>query len=86
MYSFDSRVGFSKVDFKKKITINGIVDYFQDASTFHSEDLGVGYDYLIPRKLGWVINTWQIDIVRYPMYLDRVRICTVPYNFRGFLG
>ncbi len=86
MYSFDSRVGFSKVDFQKKITINSIVDYFQDASTFHSEDLGVGYDYLIPRNLGWVINTWQIDITRYPMYLEKVRIFTVPYKFRGFLG
>lgn len=86
MYSFDSRVGFSKVDFQKKITINSIVDYFQDASTFHSEDLGVGYDYLIPMNLGWVINTWQIDITRYPMYLEKVRICTVPYKFRGFLG
>ncbi len=86
MYSFDSRVGFSKVDADKNITINSIVDYFQDASTFHSEDLGVGYDYLIPRDLVWVINTWQIDVMRYPKYLEKVRITTCPYKFRGFMG
>ncbi len=86
MYCFDSRVGFSMVDAEKNITINKIVDYFQDASTFHSEDLGVGYDYLIPRDLVWVINTWQIDIIRFPKYLERIRITTTPYKFRGFLG
>ncbi|MCR4617879.1 MAG: acyl-[acyl-carrier-protein] thioesterase [Lachnospiraceae bacterium] len=86
MYSFDSRVGFSMVDADKKITVNSIVDYFQDASTFHSEDLGVGYDYLLPRGICWVINTWQIDIIKYPKYLDRVKIYTLPYKFRGFIG
>ena len=86
MYSFDSRIGFSMVDADEKITINSIVDFFQDAATFHSEDLGVGYDYLLPRNLCWVINTWQIDILKYPKYLDRVKITTIPYKFRGFLG
>lgn len=85
-YEYDSRVGFSMVDSEKNITINSLVDYFQDASTFHSEDLGVGYDYLLPKDLVWVINTWQIDIIKYPRYLDRVKISTVPYKYRGFLG
>ena len=74
------------VDAEKNITINQLVDYFQDASTFHSEDLGVGYDYLIPRNLVWVINSWQIDILKYPRYLDRITVTTTPYKFRGFLG
>lgn len=86
MYSYDSRVGFSQVDADQKITINGIIDYFQNASTFHSEDLGVGYDYLLPRDLVWVINTWQVDIIRYPKYLERVKVTTTPYKFRAFIG
>ena len=86
VYSYDSRVGFSMVDSDKNITINSIVDFFQDAATFHSEDLGVGYDYLTPRNLVWVVNTWQIDIIKYPRYLDRITIETIPYKYRGFLG
>ncbi len=86
MYSYDSRVGFSMVDADQKITINGIIDYFQNASTFHSEDLGVGYDYLLPKNLVWVINTWQVDILRYPKYLEKIRVTTTPYKFRGFVG
>ena len=86
MYSYNSRVGFSMVDADKNITINAIVDYFQNAATFHSEDIGVGYDYLTPKDLVWVVNTWQIDILRFPRYLDRVQIDTLPYKYRGFLG
>lgn len=86
MYSFDSRVSFSKVDADSKLTLNSIVDFFQDAAILHSEDIGVGYSYLIPRKLLWVINTWQIDIIRSPEYLERVKITTSPYKFRNFLG
>lgn len=86
MYSYDSRVGFSMVDQDKQLLLTKIVDYFQDAATFHSEDLGIGYSYLVPRKLLWVINTWQIDIIKFPRYLDRIKITTSPYKFRGFIG
>lgn len=86
MYSYESRVGFSMVDKNQNLSLNKIVDYFQDAATFHSEDLGVGYSYLVPKNLLWVINTWQIDILKYPKYLDKVKVTTAPYKFRSFIG
>ena len=85
-YTYNSRIGFSMVDQDKNLSLNSIVDYFQDAATFHSEDLGVGYEYLVPRNLLWVINTWQIDILKYPKYLDKITVTTTPYKFRSFLG
>lgn len=44
-YTFEGRIRFSEVDHTKKITLPGIINYFQDCSIFHSEDLGVGIDY-----------------------------------------
>ena len=43
-YTFKSRVRFSEVDHTKRITLPGIVNYFQDCSTFQSEELGLGVD------------------------------------------
>lgn len=86
MYSFDSRIRYSEVDKEGKITLNAILDYFQDASSFHSEDLGVGIDFLMERELAWVLSSWQIEINRYPHYGERVRISTWPYDFKGFFG
>ena len=44
-YTIDGRIRFSEVDHTRRITLPGIVNYFQDCSSFHSEDLGVGIEY-----------------------------------------
>ncbi|MBP3470035.1 MAG: acyl-[acyl-carrier-protein] thioesterase, partial [Lachnospiraceae bacterium] len=44
-YTFVGRIRFSEVDHTKKITLPGIVNYFQDCSTFQSEELGLGIDH-----------------------------------------
>ena len=46
MYEYDSRVRLSEVDQHQRMTLNAVLNYFQDCSSFHSEDLGVGIEYL----------------------------------------
>ena len=41
MYEYDSRVRLSEVDQHQRMTLNAVLNYFQDCSSFHSEDLGV---------------------------------------------
>ena len=41
MYTFDSRIRYSEVGEDKRLTLISLVDYFQDCSTFQSEDLGI---------------------------------------------
>ena len=63
-----------------------MLDYFQDCSTFHSEDIGVGVDYLIENQMVWVMSYWQIVVERYPKIGEWITIGTAPYDFKGFLG
>lgn len=84
MYSFDSRIRYSEVDFHKKLTLTGIINYFQDCSTFQSEDLGVGLDFLASRQRAWLLNSWQIIINRTPDLGEKVTIGTWAYDFKGF--
>ncbi|MBR5597850.1 MAG: acyl-[Lachnospiraceae bacterium] len=86
MYQFESRVRFSETDKKRKLTLEAIVDYFQDCSTFQTEDLGVGFSYLLPQNLTWVLSYWQVVIEEYPELGDTIHICTIPYDFKGFFG
>ena len=86
MYTFESRIRYSEVDEQQKLTLPALLDYFQDCSTFQSDDLGVGMDYLIPLNLAWVLNSWQIDVERFPKEGERVRIGTIPYLLKGPLG
>lgn len=86
MYKFSSRIRYSEVDSKGKLSLESLLDYFQDCSTFHSEDIGVGLGYLEERHLAWVLSAWQIVADRYPRLCERVRIGTAPYDFKGFFG
>jgi len=86
MYEYESRIGFSQCDQYKRLTISGIVDAFQDSSTFQSEDLGRGVDYLATLGCAWVLNYWEIDIIKRPVLGDRVWVGTMPHSLKGFLG
>lgn len=86
MYSFDSRIRYSECDEKCKLRLESLLNYFQDASTFQSEELGVGFAYLVPKNLVWVLAAWQIEIYRYPALGEAVEIGTLPYDFKGFMG
>lgn len=86
MYSFDSRIRYSECDEKCKLRLESLLNYFQDASTFQSEELGVGFSYLVPKNLVWVLAAWQIEIYRYPALGEAVETGTLPYDFKGFMG
>jgi acyl-ACP thioesterase len=86
MYSFDSRIRYSETDSEGRLTLMALLNYFQDCSTFQSEDAGVGVQYCKDRNVVWVLNAWQIVPIRLPKYGERVRIGTAPYDFQKFMG
>ena len=86
MYTFDGRIRYSEVDRTRRLTVEKTIDYFQDCSTFQSEDLGVGLDYMKARHCAWVINYWQIEFLRRPVLGEKVLIGTMPYEFKSILG
>ena len=86
MYTFESRIRYSEVGRDGNLTLESLLDYFQDTSTFHSEDLGLGVDYLEQQHMAWVLSSWQIVVDRYPHLSEQVTIGTSPYDFKGFVG
>lgn len=85
-YEFESRIRYSETGTDKKLTLVSMVDYFQDCTTFHSESCGYGIDFVAGQGNAWMILSWQIDIARYPVLGENVRIWTAPYSFKGFYG
>ncbi len=85
-YEWKDRVRFSDTDGERKLSMQAILNYFQDIATFHAEDLGVGIAYLDPQHMAWFLASWQITVFRYPDYFESVIVGTFPYRFRGSLG
>ena len=87
-YTFKSRVRFSEVDHTKRITLPGIVNYFQDCSTFQSEGLGLGLgvDHFAKHKRAWILSAWQVVIDRYPSLGEEISVSTWATEFNGLYG
>lgn len=86
MYVFDSRVRYSEIGKDGKLTMASLINYFQDVSTFHSEDLGIGVEYCEENGVVWLMTYWQIEVVRYPSLGEKIHVKTAPYEFKGFMG
>lgn len=86
MYSFNSRVRYSEVCTNKELDFYSIINYFQDCSIFHSEDIGVGLDYLEEHHRVWLMNAWQIKINRFPVFGEDIIVSTWAYDFKTFYG
>lgn len=86
MYEFTGRIRYSEVDGCGLLRPEALINYFQDCSTFQSEDGGVGIGYMKDRDVAWIVNYWQIRVFRYPALSERVIAGTNPYEFKAFMG
>lgn len=86
MYTFNSRIRYSEVNADCHLTLSNIANYFQDCTTFHSEDLGVGVEFSKQLKRAWILNSWQIIVNRFPKLGEEVTIGTWATTNKGIYG
>ena len=85
-YQWKQRIRYSEVDGERKLTVPNLVNYFQDCSTFQSEELGVGCEYMEEHQKAWVLSFWQIVIERRPKLGEEVTVETFATGFDGLYG
>ncbi len=86
MYSFTNRVRYSEVDINRQLDLAGIINYFQDCTTFQSEDLHVGIDYMDEVNRAWMLSSWQIIVNRNPIFGETITTSTWAYDFDSMFG
>ena len=86
MYTFNGRIRYSEIDHRDQLTLPALINYFQDCSTFQSEDVGMGHKELMAKNRAWILSYWQVEITRYPKLCERVQVGTFATDFQKFLG
>ena len=86
MYKMNGRVRYSECGIDNKLRISAIINYFQDCTTENSEQIGVGHDYLVERKRAWILNSWQVEIMRRPNVRENTEVSTWATGFKGVFG
>ena len=83
MYTIESRVRYSECDETGRLSLVGVMNYLQDCSTFHSEDIGRGFKQLTSEGYAWVLATWQIQVDRLPQFGEKICVGTWSYQMKG---
>lgn len=83
MYSYKSRVRYSECDGDGRLTLVSMIDYLQDCSTFHSEELGLGFRELKQKGYGWILAAWRIEIDRLPEFGEEIDVHTWCYEMKS---
>ncbi len=86
MYSYNDRISYSEVGADQQLGYGPLINYLQDCSCFHSDEVGVGLSYLVPRHLGWFVTSYEIHINKLPKYGQEIKISTYPYQVKGMLA
>jgi acyl-ACP thioesterase len=82
MFEITHTISYSDVSTSGKADIAQIACFFQDCASFHSDSVGAGAQQLRSEKgCVWMLNSWQIEVDRYPEYGEKLRIVTNPYDF-----
>jgi len=58
----------------------------QETSLLHSLNCGYSMDWFFEHKCGFVLTGWNIEILRYPRWGEKIRISTWPSKFKSMLA
>lgn len=86
MYSFRSRIRYSELAQGGRLSLDGIINYMQDAACFEAESLHIGVGSDFEKRYTWVLNYWKIIITRYPEMAELIDISTQACGFEKMFG
>ncbi|MFA9397686.1 MAG: acyl-[acyl-carrier-protein] thioesterase [Clostridiaceae bacterium] len=77
-------IHYYEVDYKKRLLVSEIINYMCDSAMGQSCEIGEDIEFLKQNNIGWVILKWDINIERYPLYKEKVRVTTWGQSFNKF--
>lgn len=86
MYKLNSKVRYSESDSNSRLTCHALLNYLQDSSTLHSEELGESGAQLFEQNMAWILSFWQVCIEELPALSEDITISTWPYSTKGLFG
>jgi acyl-ACP thioesterase len=86
LYKIKAHVYASQTGSNGKMKLTGALETIQDCSLLWLESEPSFWNYLTAKNLGMFIVSRQVDIVRLPVYGERITVQTRIFDCNGFLG
>ena len=68
VWSESFSVRFNAIDQSDSMTLDAMLDFFQEAATCHAENLGVGREAMAQANQAWILSRMSVQTVRRPRY------------------
>jgi acyl-ACP thioesterase len=78
VWSENCEVRFGAIDKSDSMTLDAVLDFFQEAAISHAENLGVGREAMASSNQAWILSRMSVEIKRRPKYGETVRVSTWP--------
>lgn len=77
-------VHYYEINRYQEVTPVSILNYLEETAISHSEFVGYGFNRLQSEGAGWVLNRWQLEMERYPLWNEKITVETWPSSFERF--
>jgi len=78
------RVRYYELNGNWKASIASIMDYFNDVVTLQSVEVGHDVETMRFSGYAWLLLRWEIDIRRFPAFMEKLLVRTVPHSMNKF--
>ena len=86
LYTFTSKIRYSEIDETGRLSVPAAINYLQDASTFHAEDVGQGLEQARATGTAWMLAAWRIEIRKLPAMGESICVRTWPTGCKGLFS
>jgi acyl-ACP thioesterase len=78
VWSESYEVRFGAIDKSDTMTLDAVLDSFQEAAISHAENLGVGRSAMASSNQAWILSRMSVEINRRPKYGETITVSTWP--------
>lgn len=68
------RVRYSEVGVDGRLTLHHLINYFQDCSTFHLEDIGLGVEYFRTHQLAFLFYRGKLKLIAFQKKVKKLKL------------
>ncbi len=86
MFEMKREITYSQVRRDLRVDMAELAQFFQDCVLKQSETIGKGVSDTKVSQTAWFLSSWQIEVERYPEFMEEIIVRTWPHNFKGMYG
>lgn len=85
-YCKEFEVHYYEINKFREASPVSILNYLEETAICHSWSVGLGFERLYEKGYAWVLAKWHVDIIRLPLFKEKILVETWPSSFDRYFA